>query len=180
MGEGPLPSGPSCYGIEGSVGVGRVGSGGSVGMSDVGAGVGVGCADGVAGTVGAAVAAAEAAGIGVGAANDVDAVGADEPCGRCVGATDAVTSRGCCVTRTGVGESAGPAEVRAGGRVAGEPSSIPATPEEMSSGTMTSMPTTTPSVAPMNDQPQLLDCAQVRLEERDISSPRPNPNAPFD
>jgi len=27
-------------------------------------------------------------------------------------------------------------------------------------------------------QPQLLDCAQLRLEERDISSPTPNPMRP--
>jgi len=31
-----------------------------------------------------------------------------------------------------------------------------------------------------DDQPQLLDSAQLRLEERDISSPRPNPMRPFD
>jgi hypothetical protein len=30
-----------------------------------------------------------------------------------------------------------------------------------------------------DDQPQLFDCAQLRLEERDISSPRPNPDAPL-
>jgi len=142
-------AGPLVYGIEGSVGVGRVGSGGSVGISDVGAGVGVGVAPivGMGVDAGADVTTGDDAGA-VGA-NNVDAVGADEACGRCVGATEAVTSRGRCVARIGVGEPAGPAEVRAGGRVAGELRSTPATPEEMCSGTMTRMPTTTPSVAPM-------------------------------
>ena len=152
----------SDHGSEGSVGLGSVGSGGSVGMSDVGAGVGVGCADG---TVGTAVAAAEGAGAGVdGAAivgtevragapvidgDDAGAVGPDEACGRCVDATDSVASGRCCDARAGAGERAGPAEVRAGGAVAGELSSVPNTPERaLSLGTMTRTPTTTPSVAP--------------------------------
>ena len=153
----------SDQGSEGSVGLGSGGRGGSVGMSDVGADVGVGCADG---TVGAAVASAEATGIGVGGAAVVGtvvragacvidgdgaaAVGTFEVCGRCVGATGAVASARCCDASAGAGERAGPTEVRAGGVAAGELRSAPDTlGREMSFGTMTRRPTTTPSVAPI-------------------------------
>jgi hypothetical protein len=81
--------------------------------------------------------------------DDAGAVGADEACGRCVGATDAVASGGCCDARAGAGERAGATKVRVGGG-AGELRSVPDTSERVkSSGTMTRMPTTTPSVAPM-------------------------------
>jgi hypothetical protein len=132
-------------------------------MSDVGADVGVGC---VVGIVGAAVAAAEAGGTGVGEAaiagmgvragaavingDDAGAVGADDACGRCVGATGPVVVGGCCDASTGTGERAGPTEVRAGGGTEGDLGSVPDTPvREMCWGTMTRRPTTTPTVAPM-------------------------------
>jgi hypothetical protein len=132
-------------------------------MSDVGADVGVGC---VVGIVGAVVAAAEAGGTGVGEAaiagtglragaavingDDAGAVGADEVCGRCVGAIGPVVLGGSCDARTGAGERAGPTEVRACGGTEGELRSVPDTPARaMSWGTMTRRPTMTPTVAPM-------------------------------
>ena len=132
-------------------------------MSDVGADVGVGCVDGI---VGAVVVAAEAGGTGVGEAaiagmgvcagaavingGDAGAVGADEVCGRCVGATGPVALGGCCDASTWAGERAGPTEIRAGGETEGELRSVPeALGREMSWGTMTSRPTTAPTVAPM-------------------------------
>jgi hypothetical protein len=153
----------SGQGSEGSVGLGSGGSGGSVGMSDVGADVGVGCVDGI---VGAVVVAAEAGGTGVGEAaiagtevragasvingDETGAFGVDEACGRCVGATEPVVRGGCCDASTGPGERAGPTEVRAGGATEGELGSVPDTPvREVSPGTMTRRPTTTPTVAPM-------------------------------
>jgi hypothetical protein len=81
---------------------------------------------------------------------DAGAVGVDEACGRCVGATEAAASGGRCDVRTGAGERAGPTEVRAGGGTAGELRPAPDTPVgEMSLGRMTKTPTTTPTVAPM-------------------------------
>jgi len=132
-------------------------------MSDVGADVGVGCVDGI---VGAAVAAAEAGGTGVGEAaiagmgvcagaavingDDAGAVGADEVCGRCVDATGPVALGGCWDASTWAGERSGPTEVRVGGGTEGELRSVPDTPvRAMSWGTMTRRPTTTPTVAPM-------------------------------
>ena len=85
-------------------------------MSDVGADVGVGCPDGTV------VAAAEAAGTGVVGTAIVGTGGR-------AGAPDAGVSGGCCDARTGAGEPAGTADVRAGGSVAGELRSIPETPE---------------------------------------------------
>ncbi len=144
------------------MGAGRVGSGGSVGTNDVGADVGVGCVDG---TVGAAVAAGEAAGTDLAGAaivglevragaglidcDDAGAVGAAVPCGPCAGAADPDASGGCCDARTGAGERAGAKELR-GGEAAGELRSAPDTSERaMSLGPMMRMPTMRPTVAPM-------------------------------
>jgi hypothetical protein len=78
---------------------------------------------------------------------DAGAVEADA-CGRCVGATEPAASGNCCDAGTGA-DRVGPTE-RAGGGAAGEPRSAPDTCErELSLGTMTRTPTTTPIVAPM-------------------------------